>query len=197
MTGELPNLADVVAAPARTLKHVPLAARAAWAQALTRALAAAAAYNSVDAWTELLMLAKTVLLAPLRAGKKNRRTAAAFTLERLSRWEAGHRESLWEDVLDRKAGPHKQEDEAARRRRAEALCREGFDRKACAALISNGVLPADTSTLRSLEKLHPRKPCPSCPSNEQLPQAAEIDWDTLEASVRSFPLDSAAGPTGL
>ena len=115
-TDELPSMAEVVAAPARTLKRVPFAARATWAQVFTRALAAAATYNSDEAWLEVLMLAKAVLLAPPRGGKKNKRAAAAFTLERLSRCEAGHRESLWEDVMARRANPHKEEDESSRRR---------------------------------------------------------------------------------
>lgn len=44
-------------------------------------------YNDERAWVHLLMLPQ--------AGRKRRRPAAAFTLERLQRWHDGERASLW------------------------------------------------------------------------------------------------------
>ena len=143
------------------------------------------------------MLAKCVLLAPPRGGKKNKRSSATFLLERISRWEAGHRSSLWEEAQTRKAGTHKQETEKARLQRAVALCREGFDRKACAALVSDGLLPANAANAKALQDLHPTHADPNCPDISTLPQAYDIDVETLERVLRSFPPDSAPGPSAL
>ena len=61
---QLPSLSAIQAAKTATIRHVPSAARHAWAQVLTRALAAAAHRNDDKAWRELCMLPKCVLCAP-------------------------------------------------------------------------------------------------------------------------------------
>ncbi|CAE7842871.1 unnamed protein product, partial [Symbiodinium microadriaticum] len=60
----LPSFEAIQAGRTRTLRHVPLAARHAWNQVLTRALAAVVHHNSVETWLELLMLPQCVLCAP-------------------------------------------------------------------------------------------------------------------------------------
>ena len=77
------------------------------------------------------------------------------------------------------------------------MCREGFDRKACAALVSNGLLPADRDTARALQELHPIHAAPSCPPVDSLPQAYDIELETLEKVLHSFPPDSGPGPSAL
>jgi hypothetical protein len=54
-------------------------------------------YNSMGEWTELMMLPEAVLCLPQGPSKANE-TTAAFTLDRLERWEAGERLTLWADA---------------------------------------------------------------------------------------------------
>jgi hypothetical protein len=182
----------------RTLKHIPQASRGLWAQALTRCLAAVAVYNTVEAWTALEMLPKATLGPPPRGGRQHARAAAAHTTDRLNRWLEGDRVSLWDEVVAIPSAPgSKPCTEASRLRRADALAREGFDRKACAALLSTGVCPENAATARLLRQLHPLAPEPQCLPNESLPMAAVITNDVVSKVLRSFPLDSAPGPSGL
>jgi hypothetical protein len=198
MRSPLPTLENVSSAKVRTLKHVPKKARQLWAQALTRAMALVNETQSVEAWTELLMLPKCVLLAPPRGGKKNKNQAAAFTLDRLSCWLTGERTTLWEEATSsHKRSRPKPESPEDVRRRAEALCREGFDRKACAALLSCGILPESLDTTNELRNLHPPAPAPRCPDLASLPAADELSPDAVSKVLKSFPLDSAPGPTAL
>ena len=193
----LPPLEEVMAQYARTAKHVPKACRDQWARALTRALAAVVAYNTTAAWTELIMLPKAVLGPPPRGGRKNTRAAATFTADRLSRWLDGDKHELWREVCASPAPARPGPATAAHnRRRAEALTREGFDRKACAALLSKGVCEDTAQVVETLRQLHPQAPHPVCPPLAELPLAADITASSVERVLRTFPRDSAAGPSG-
>ena len=161
----LPSADAVFSQRARTLKHVPRASRTLWAQALTRSLAAIVVYNTEDAWLEFAMLPKVLLLPPPRGGRKNAKAAAAFTNDRITRWLEGDRVGLWQDVSD--SAPTKQNGgpstEQQRMQRAVALAAEGFDRKACAALLSRGVCEETDENVQRLRALHPEAPLPACP----------------------------------
>ena len=65
---------------------------------LARAVAKVVLLNSLEAWTELLMLPKCVLCSPPRSGKAHHNKRIAFVRSRLQRWLAGERASLWADV---------------------------------------------------------------------------------------------------
>ena len=109
MGGEaLPSFADIQAGRTRTLRHIPAAAKSLWTRTLSRALAAVVHSNNPRSWQELLMLPQTVLDAPPRGGHKHAKAAAAYTLDRLQRWDAGERLTLWESrrqLRVRHAGP--------------------------------------------------------------------------------------------
>ena len=160
--------------PKPTLRHVPKRARASWAQALIRALAITVHENSIAAWAELDMLAKCTLCPPPRSGHAHDKAAAAFTMDRLDRWMAGERMSLWDSCPTPRM---RRSDESAesKRRRAIALAREGYDGKACASLLSEPLLPANSSTYRRLKSLHPEAPTPQCPSTGELALAPKVD----------------------
>ena len=184
---------------ARTLKHVPKASRDLWAQAVCRSLAAIVAYNSETAWMEWAMLPKTVLLPPPRGGHKNAKAAAAFTNDRLTRWLAGERMTLWEDVCAHAPPPQAggPSTEAQRMKRAVALAAEGFDRKACSALLSTGLCDESEDTAAKLRDLHPAAAEPACPEMASLPMACDIGEDMVQEALLSFPRDSAPGPSAL
>lgn len=191
----LPSLDAIWASQGRTLRHIPALARALWGQVLTRALATVATYNDTTSWAELFMLPHCVLCPPPRGGRKHQRAAAAYTLDRLRRWQEGERVELWHSrskpSLLRARGPT----EDSRRSLAESLAREGFDRKACAALLATGLCPENSATAAALRGLHP--PGRLVPHAHDLPPAVEVALDSVHRALRHFPLDSAPGPSGL
>ena len=192
----LPSAHELQLARGRTLRHIPAAARFLWGQTLSGAVAAAAHHNDARAWTELLMLPQCVLAAPPRAGRRHKRAAAAYTLDRLRRWCEGERRGLWDDACRRSGGPKRQLSENKRRELAIDLAREGFDRKACNALLHNGLCPETADTVAALRALHPAQPQPAV-DLASLPLADEISEDVVARALRSFPADTAPGPSGL
>ncbi|CAL1165087.1 unnamed protein product [Cladocopium goreaui] len=166
---QLPSLSAIQAAKTATIRHVPSAARHAWAQVVTRALAAAAHRNDDKVWRELCMLPKCVLCAPHRGGRQHRKATAAYTLDRLHRWQA----------------------------LAIGLAREGFDRKACAALLSKGLCPPTAATAEAFRALHPQQPPPTAVGMNDLPVAPEIAPEAVARCLRAFPPETATGPSGL
>lgn len=77
------------------------------------------------------------------------------------------------------------------------LAREGFDKKACAALLSQGLCSETPDTVAALRQLHPTSPAPSVPPLHELPMALVLDVECVSKALRSFPADTAPGPTGL
>ena len=132
-SSDLPILAEIHRRRVPTVKHVPVKARAAWARCLIRCLAAAVFFNTPAAWAELEMLPKCVLCPPPRTGKKHADATTVFTNDRLSRWSAGERASLWADIPAATGARSRRRVDTLESRltRSEALAREGFDRKAC------------------------------------------------------------------
>ena len=200
-----PDLADIFAAKLPVLKHVPRAARGAWAQCLACALAHVATVNTVAAWQQLLMLPKAVLRPAPRGGAHRRDQAAQFTLRRCQRWLEGEREELWEDAVPRRRRQAVEVDEAAalagRQSRCVALAAEGELSRACAALTSPALLEADGDTVTKLRDKHPQAP-PARPCLVQFgppPQhnVPDISVEQVVSAVRSFRRGSASGPTGL
>ena len=153
-------------------------------------------HNSISTWSELLMLPKCVLCVPPNASKANDKSTAAFILDRIARWEAGERLSLWSDLPSCK--PHRSSTtKEARISRATTLAREGLDSKACAALTSEGLANNDDSTFTKLQSLHPPGPTAPQPDYSDLQQPPAFDANTIAKALQSFPAGSAPGPTGL
>ena len=169
--GTLPSLKDIQRSSTRTLRHVPPSARHAWGQALARALAAVAEYNDEAAWVPLLMLPQCVLCSPPRGGRKHQRTAAAYTLDRLKRWNDGERASLWDT-------------------RTAASHRPG-------RVLRSGTSPRASPSVAALHSLHPIAAVPTSSALEGLPLAPALDVDGVARALRHFPAETAPGPTGL
>ena len=193
----LPSFETIQAGRTRTLRHVPTAARYLWGKVLTRALAAAAHHNDKRAWCELLMLPQCVLGAPPRAGRKHRKAAAAYTLDRLQRWLEGERQTLWDDRHQPPRSASARGPTAEQRRElAIALTREGFERKACNALVAEGLSEDTPATAAALRALHPAQAAPTVTVGE-LPLSLEVAADEVARALRSFPADTAPGPSCL
>jgi hypothetical protein len=153
-TEGLPSLDRIHRKNVPTLKHIPARCQGLWARCLIRCLAAAVHYNSVASWTELEMLPKCVLCPPSsqRQGTYQRRRSL----------HQDERASLWESVL----GPRRcraNNSEEARLARSEALAREGFNKKATAALTSVNLVEPSAAAAARLRPLHPDAPEPACP----------------------------------
>jgi len=143
------------------------------------------------------MLPKCVLCSPRRGGRKHQRTAAAFTIERLKRWNDGERASLWAS-RPQPQRPHGRDMTAEQKRDfATGLAREGFDKKACTALLSHGLCDHSQATVAALRALHPTSAAPVVPALESLPLAPGFDVDAVTQALRRFPSDTAPGPSGL
>ncbi|CAE7225374.1 unnamed protein product [Symbiodinium natans] len=194
---DLPSFEAIQAARTATLRHVPAKARHLWNQLLARALAAVAHRNDEEAWRELLMLPQSVLCAPARRGKKHARAVAAFVLDRMQRWQEGERRSLWDTRPQHRQRCSAVPTPEERRGLAEAWGREGFDRKACAALLSKGLCPDNAETARALELLHPQRAPPAARPPQELPLAPEVAAEVVARCLRAFPAETAPGPTGL
>ena len=88
----LPTFESVCKLPGRTVRHIPLKDRLAFALVLSSALRSAVHDNSEDAWLKLLMLPKCVLLAPKRAGRHHK----PVPISRLcAQWSKGEFSALW------------------------------------------------------------------------------------------------------
>ena len=161
--GTLPTLTDIQCSHTPTLRHVPASARYGWAQALTRALSAVVEYNDDRAWVHLFMLPQAVLCAPPRGGRKHSRAAAAFTVERLQRWQDGERATLWASRPQPKRHQGNLTDEQ-KQEFATNLARHGFDKKACTALLSQGLCAPSADTIAALRAPSPSFPRSCCPS---------------------------------
>ena len=148
----LPSFSTIMGHTAPTLRRVPHVARAAWAQCLARAVAAAATTNTGPAWQELLMLPKAVLAAPLRGGGRHHKQAALSTLRRCQRWLAGERMELWDELVQPRPSRARADgvELAAQHTRCCALAAEGELSRACAALTEPPPLPPSRATLEAL-----------------------------------------------
>lgn len=70
----------------------------------------------------------------LGGGRKHAKAVAAYTLDRLQHWESGERRALGQLAPGGRARTLAQKKELA-----TSLAREGFDNKACAALLAEGL----------------------------------------------------------
>ncbi|CAE7316738.1 unnamed protein product [Symbiodinium sp. CCMP2592] len=192
---QLPSFQDIIAGCTPTLRHVPGRARHLWARALTRALAAVVHRNDETSWRELLMLPQSVLDPPRRGGKQHAKAAAVYTLDRLKRWEDGERLLLWQTRQQPQRGRRRPLSKTQRQDLATSLAREGFEGKACAALLSTGLAPEDPETTAAIRALHPVHASPAVPAMHQLPPAPELVPDVVAKALRSF--NAASAPSGL
>ena len=193
---DLPTFDAIQAGGVRTLRHVPAAARSLWGRALSHALASVAHHNDERAWREFLMLPQCVLCPPPRGGRRHHKAAAAYTQDRLQRWLEGDRRALWEDRHQAPQSALRKRSAAQQRELAVALTREGFDRKACNALVQEGLCPETPDTAEALRVLHPEQPAVSVNASA-LPLAQEVSPDEVAKALRAFSVDTAPGPSGL
>ena len=78
------------------------------------------------------------------------------------RWQDGERASLWlsRPQPSKRAQRHLTDEQ--KEEYAIGLAREGFDKKACTALLSQGLCPETPEIVAALRLLHPTSPAPRC-----------------------------------
>ena len=153
-----------------------------------------ATYNDATSCADFFMLPRCVLSPHPRRGRKHQRAAAAYTLDRLWRWHEGERLELWSSNCKPPPGRARGPTDDSKRSVAERLAREGFDRKACAALLATGLCPETAATAAAFRGLHP--PGRLVPPPPNPPPAIEVALDSVHRALRHFPLDSAPGLSG-
>ena len=130
------------------------------------------------------MLSKCVLCTPPRAGKQHANQRIAFTRQRLQRWLAGDRATLWRDIPNyTRKTQHDKSDVATiclRQSRCINLCGEGADSKACKSLTSEPLSDHSLATTRQMKKKHPTasgpiEMTPISPVNHGLVPTVDVD----------------------
>ena len=189
-TRDLVSFEDVFKLKCATIRHIPAKARPIFAKVLSAALK-----NTEEAWLNLFMLPKCVLLPSRRKGRHHK-NSSIISLCKL--WLKSEFQALWRHAtnysVSNKTKTSKQFDVL---NSAIALAREGSLGKACQVLTSSGIAANNDSTFQQLLGKHPQGPIPVPPAivateNNIIPQ----DFDLLSV-LRSFPKASACGPSGL
>ena len=119
------------------------------------------------------------------------------TLWTASSWQDGERSALWDDRHLPPAAGNRPLTPSQKRELAVALAREGFAKKACNALLSTGLCAPTQATADALQALHPVQSPPDPATLAGLPVAHEIVPDAVAKALRSFPAETAPGPSGL
>ena len=204
ITYDLPSLSEIHRHFVPTIRNVPLSLRNRWTLCLSRALAKATWENSIKAWTELQMLAKSTLCRAPRAGKSHLSQRLAWTRKRLNRWLSGERPELWHDLPKYQQPGKKSHSKEATKKSSQDRClslaSEGGFSQACNALVSSPPLLQTAETTARLKEKHPpaRQPVDLSAlgmSNTSLVPLSEVD--SVERSIRSFHRLSGGGPSGL
>ena len=129
--------------------------------------------------------------------RKHAKAVAAYTLDCLQRWESGERAGLWESRRPPLPPSGRERTANQRKELATGLAREGFDSKACAALLADGLCAETPATIAALQQLHPTQPNPAVPPFHELCPGPLVEPDMVAKALRSFPAASAPGPSGL
>ena len=137
-------------------------ARAIWGQVFAQTAASAVWHNSVQSWTELIMLPKCVLFAPPRQGKSNKNDTVAFIKLRCERWLEGERMELWLDGPGASQGHQRaickiKNDKKIEKQqqRCIELAADGQFSKATKALVSSGPLKRNPDLEKAMREKHP------------------------------------------
>ena len=207
MSPFLPPIAEILRTRVPTLVHVPFEAKNDWSLLFSEVANDVA--QNIDAetpWLLLLMLAKAILPAPKRGGKRHQRNLAAAVKDRIRRWRAGEHLQLWRESV----AAHTSQPSSRRRthfvphasqedingRRSRRLIQVGQYSRAAKALTSAGIDQSSVEALSAMREKHPVGPPPSLPTAET-PLPLSLDAEKVAGALKSFKPGSAPGPSGL
>ena len=115
----------------------------------------------------------------------------------MQRWLDGERASLWASRPQLPRSSARKLTTEQRQDFAINLAREGFDKKACTALLSQGLCDTSPATVAALQALHPTSAPPAVLPLDDLSVAPLLDLENVAQALQSFPADIAPGPSGL
>ena len=204
----LPDVEEIIATRVPVIDHVPRGARQQWCEALADAIDRVAVSPSIATYTASLMLAKVVLTAFDRGGRRAKRQAAHICLQRLRQYGEADWPTLW-NAAKSKAAPsaptHTDSDNIVRSRWRSRVLRilsnKGIS-KAAKELVSSGLHEATPDVMQKLSDLHPPSPplpidLTSINHDQWSPLSEEDDLDLMRDVVRRFSDASAGGPSQL
>ena len=145
------------------------------------------------------MLPKCVLPSCKHRGRHNRPISIKFLCDL---WAKDDFVTLWNLAKGRSrslANYSVSRDEASSHHTidsAVSLARDGLIRKASRVLLSDGIAPNNDQTWKLLQSKHPSCPLPLAPKVISEPLSLGRNFDILSV-LKSFPKDTAAGPSGL
>ena len=193
----LPTFETVCQLPGRTVRHIPVKDRLAFALVLSSSLRAALHENTEEAWLKVFMLPKCLLLVPKHRGRHHKPVPIRVLCDM---WSKGDFGVLWNRAVHQQhtfKPTHSFDSRAKVVQYAVSLAREGLLSKACQTLTSSGLAPNNNTTWDLLNLKHPKGPPTSPPS---LPTSSTsrlpLDFDIM-AVMHSFPKETACGPSGL
>lgn len=194
---DLPPLEEILRARVRTVTHIPKAARRDWSKVFAKTLSGIINEpSSKPRWRLLLLVAKCLLAAPARGGKRHQHQLAAIVKGRVERWRKGEISALWKEVTapeDRpqRRGRQRQPPPTApsqgdfNRCRCHRLVQEGQFSRGVQALTSRGIDQSSSSAYNAMVDKHPYASLPP-KSSEPSPTPTPLTTDQVKKGVLSF-----------
>ena len=188
-----------------TLHHVPKGARNAWASLFFETFSDInKEFSNPDHWRRLLMLPRCILANPANGDRLHCRELLKCIRSRINRWQSGDISGLWSDFLVSEGNTNRRRHvpktpynldslRAANARRSRRAVEAGQYRKAIQALASEGLSFPTLDILDEMLMKHPQSPPPTTPS--PAPPSLKIYEESIIRALRSFPGDSAPGPS--
>lgn len=220
---ELPSLTEICQAPVATREFLSADILPKAVCQLQACLARVLQYNAPDAWehvglqsdtlqhqrsrlawTELLMFPKTCLQVLPGGQAKDKRNRNILT-NRLDRWAAGERRTLWDEAMSKiqRRTTHTKPlsaEQVERKKHEEAvsLARRGLPGKAVQRLTSEGLAP-NTPEVQSIMRSKFVAPPVGQESTSRAPAptANELTQESIADALKSFDRGAAPGPSGL
>ena len=155
-------------------------------------------------WLLCFMLPRCVLSSPANGDRLRWREILQLVRGRIRRWKSGDVVGLWSDhlaneVIRAKRHRGRKSPDTVRSsnvRRAKRAIEAGQFRKAIQALTSDGLAIPSCEILEEMLAKHPQSPLPPSLSSPPPPSISFTGAQVLHA-LRSFPSDSAPGPSRL
>ena len=198
------DLQALLSTPPATLKHIPKASRVQLGQILTELIQNIASSPSIATVGKLILFTRFALDRLPRGGKRGRRQSGNIVSRRLDLWSRtplseimvtlnGSNESLRSEMR-----AHKSQDDLTKLKlRIKSCLQEGAISKAAKELLSDGLHPWTPSVSQKLHELHPQKPLPPFRDSFADEVHGDCSPEELLGILKSFPLGSAPGPSGL
>ena len=179
---------------------MPNAALRGFRDALTQSLLRACSDPSVSNVLDLLILPKLLLAPGTRGGVRHRRALPAIIADRVTRWKAGERSTLYAAITGKpQANRRKNKPVSSHTAQQVVLTavKEGALSKAAKLLIEpKGIAPLTLETQESLRQLHPSA---APPQLNPLSESESLSFELAEVhrAISTFPRGSTGGPSGL